>query len=111
VAVKSSTATASMVFVSGMTLIDRSALSNTTASCSGVRGWSVPRVKAVDSRTGAKITAGSAVAGWTATGPVSTSRVTVIETQAPSVSMDAPIRAARQALMDTAGSPTITRSA
>ena len=52
VAVKSSTATASMVFVSGMTLIVRSALSNCMASCSGVRGWSVPRVKAVDSRTG-----------------------------------------------------------
>ncbi len=38
VAVKSSTATASMVFVSGMTRIDRSALSNDMASCSAVRG-------------------------------------------------------------------------
>ena len=93
VAVKSRTATASMVFVSGMTLIDRSALSNDMASCSGVRGWSVPRVKAVDSRTGVTVTTGSTV-----TGPVSAWVVTEIETQALSASMDAPIRAARQML-------------
>ena len=51
--VKSSTATPSIALSSGRTLIDRSALSKRTASCSGVRGLSVSSVKAVGWRAGA----------------------------------------------------------
>ncbi|MNT26191.1 hypothetical protein D3C72_1617500 [compost metagenome] len=53
VAVKSRTATPSIDWVSGRSLKLRSALSKRRASCSGVRGVPLDRVKGVESRAGA----------------------------------------------------------
>ena len=111
VAVKSSTATASIALSSGMTLIDRSALSRRSASCSGARGWSVPRVKAVDSRA-CMTSAGGAGSGSTQAGESVVMAMSAGEAaQAATASRETPIRAARRAILDTEDSPRWMRPA